>query len=139
MSPAMRFTTLVTLISFIPIGWHFGTVFELWGSAPETRVDFFIRIGIIVIGSIVASIIGAIITTVLTGKEDFEPDEREALVLRKAELAGYYSLAACICYLMWRAFDPLSPMQIANALLAAFTWSEFVKLVAGFVLLRRGV
>lgn len=139
MSPAIRFETFVTLISFTLIGWHFGTVLELWGNAPETRVDFFIRIGIIVAGSIVASIVGVIILRLLTGEEDFEADEREALVLHKAELAGYYSLAACVCYLMWRVFDPMSPMQIANALLAAFTFSAFVKLIAAFVLLRRGV
>ncbi len=139
MSPAMRFTTIVTLISFIPIGWHFGTVFELWGSAPETRTDFFIRIGIIIVGSIIGSIVGAIAMAIASGKDEFEPDEREKLVLRRAELFGYYFLAACICFLMWHVFDPMTPMQIANALLGAFALSEIVKLVAGFALLRRGV
>ncbi len=140
MSPAIRFTTLVTFVSFIPIIWHFGTVFEFWGHAPETRADFFIRIGIIIVASIVGSIIGIIIMGIASGKEDeFEPDEREKLIQRKAELFGYYFLAACICLLMWHVFDPMTPMQIANALLGAFALSEIAKLMATFILLRRGV
>lgn len=140
MSPALRFPMMISIFCLIAILWHFGTVFELWGHAPETRADFFIRIGIIIATSIVGSIIGGIIMGIASDKEEaFEPDEREIQIERKAELIGYYSLAAAICILMWHVFDPMTPMQVANALLGAFAHSELIKLLATFVLLRRGV
>lgn len=138
MSPAFRYTALITVLSLIPIGWHFGTVLGLWGTAPNTRTAFFIRTGILIGLGIVVSIIVSIVLAAASGDGEFEPNEREKLILRKSELAGYYVLAAGVVLVMWFAFVPMTPMQIANALLAAFAISEAFKVVAGAVLFRIG-
>lgn len=139
MSPALRFIALSTMFSLIPILWHFGTVFEFWGEAPKTQTELFVRIGIFVGFAIIGSIVTSILMAIATREDDFEPDEREKQVIRKAELTGYYILAAGVVLVMWFVFKPMTPMQTANALLAAFAISEVTKVFAGFLFLARGV
>ena len=139
MSPAFRYTALVTFVSLLPIAWHFGTVLGYWGSPPETRPELFIRLGVFIGVTIIGSVITAILMAAASGEDEFEPDEREKLILRKAELTGYYVLAAGAVMIMWFVFTPLTPMQTANALIGAFALSEVVKIVAGFFFLKRGV
>ena len=138
MSPALSFTALASLFAQLPIIWHFGTVFGYWGAPPATRQDLFIRIGIFIVFSIVASVVAAIAMAAATGDEDFEPDEREQHILRRAELTGYYGLAVGILVIMWFVFAPWTPMQTANALIGAFALSEVIKLIAGFTYLKLG-
>lgn len=139
MSPALRYVVTASVLTLIPIGWHFGTVFGYWGEAPVTRADFFIRLGVIVAISIVANIIVSILMASSSGEEEFEPDEREKKVLQRAELSGYYVLAAGVVITIWFVFTPLTPMQTANALLASFALSEVFKLLVGVYFLRTGV
>jgi len=139
MSPALRYIVIATVFTLVPIAWHFGTVFEYWGTAPETRSGFFIRLGVIIALTIIANIVLSILMASTTGEDEFVPDEREKQILQKAELGGYYLLAAGVVVTIWLVFTPLTPMQTANALLGAFALSELFKLIVGVYFLRRGV
>lgn len=138
MSPALRFTavtsSLITLLTF----WHFGTVLGYWGAAPATQTGLFIRIGIFVGITIFGSIVLAVLTAMVSDVEEFEPDEREKVILQKTEQAGHLALAAGVVVVIWFVFTPLTPMQTANALLAAIVFGEIAKLLAGLFYLVRG-
>lgn len=98
-------------------GWHFGTVFGLFGSAPETRMAFIIRIG----GILVAFFVASVIAFMMVAKRDEDavlPDEREEKVELKAERNGFFAIYAGLLCLMWFVFTPMTPMQIANGILA---------------------
>ena len=138
MSPNMSFTISASVLLLIPFGWHFGTVYGFWGAPPATREEFFVRIAIIVILFIVVSFVLAIISAVRAGDDEFEPDEREAIVIQKAERNGYYALSTGLVFIMWIVFAPMSPMDIANALLATICLAEIVKILSGLFYLRVG-
>ena len=138
MSPNMSFTIWMSSLLLLPFGWHFGTVFGLWGTPPTTRAEFFIRIAIIVVLFIVASIIVAIMTASRSGDDEFEPDEREQIIVQKAERNGYYVLSVGLVYIMWVVFEPMSAMDTANALLAIICVGEIVKILSGLFYLRTG-
>ncbi|MEL6693623.1 MAG: hypothetical protein AAFQ12_11420 [Pseudomonadota bacterium] len=138
MSPSMSFTVWMSGLLLLPFGWHFGTVFDLWGTPPATRAEFFIRIAIIVVLFVIASIVIAIMTASRTGDEEFEPDEREQIIVQKAERNGYYALSCGLVYIMWAVFEPMSAMDTANALLAIICFGEVVKIVSGLLYLRTG-
>ena len=138
MSPNMSFTLWASSVLLIPFGWHFGTVYGLWGTPPATRAEFFIRIGSIVVAFVVGSIVVAIFAAIRADEDEFEPDEREQIVIQKAERNGYYALSTGLVVLMWLVFAPMTPMDIANALLAFICIAEIVKILSGVFYLRVG-
>lgn len=138
MSPAFRFTAVTSsLITGLTL-WHFGTVLGFWGAAPQTQTGLFIRIGIFVGITVLGSIALAIFTALVSGTDEFEPDEREKLILRKTDLAGHLALASGVVVVIWFVFTPLTPMQTANALLGAIVFGEIAKLLAGAFYLVKG-
>lgn len=138
MSPSMNFTVWMSSFLLVPFGWHLGTVYGFWGAPPTTRTELFVRIGVIVVLFIIASIVLAIISASRAGEDAFEPDEREQQIIQKAERNGYFFLSAGLVYLMWVVFAPMSPMQIANAIIAITCLGEVVKIVSGLIYLRTG-
>ena len=138
MSPSMNFTLWASSLLLLPFGWHFGTVFGLWGTPPATRAELFIRIAVIVVGFVVASIVLAIVTASRADDDEFMPDEREEIIVQKAERNGYYFLSVGLVFLMWAVFEPMSPMDIANALIAIICLGEVVKILSGLIYLRTG-
>lgn len=138
MSPSMNFTIWMSSLLLVPFGWHLGTVYGFWGTPPATRAELFVRIGVIVILFIIASIVVAIISASRTGDEEFEPDEREQQIIQKAERNGYFFLSSGLVFLMWVVFAPMSPMEIANAIIAIICLGEVVKIASGLVYLRTG-
>lgn len=139
MSSSMRFTLIMSLLMFVPFAWHFGTVFEFWGTAPVTRADLFLRLGVIVVFAIVSAIALSIFMAARSGEDEFVPDEREHIVLQKAERNGYLALSAAVVFVIWFAFFPVGPMDIANALIFSLCLAEFVKVISGLYYLKRGV
>ena len=73
-----------------------------------------------------------------SGDDEFEPDERERLIIQRAERNGYLFLSGGLVYLMWVVFAPLTPMQVANSIIAIICLGEVVKIVSGLFYLRTG-
>ena len=84
MSKHMRFVIGLSTLMFVPILWHFATVFGYLGEPPQTRGGFFLRIGLIAAGFIVVSVITARIIATRHGDSEIMPDEREWLIETRA-------------------------------------------------------
>lgn len=136
MSPSMNFTIWMSSLLLLPFGWHFGTVLGFWGTPPVTRADLFIRIAVIVVLFVITAIIWSIIAASRSGDDEFEPDEREQIIVQKAERNGYFFLSGGMVYLMWVVFDPMTAMDIANTILAIICLGELVKIISGLIYLR---
>lgn len=138
MSPYMKMVALLTFGLLLVFGWHFSTVFGWFGSAPATQGEFFIRIGVILGGFFVVSAVTA--SRIASGDERAAfPDEREEKAELKSERVGLLVLYAGMLVVMWLAFSPLTPMQIANCLLAVVCLSELIKVSYGLLLLRKAL
>ncbi len=138
MSTHFKMIVFLSLGLLIVFGWHFSTVFGFLGTAPATQTDFFIRIGFIILAFIVISVI----TSIMVAKKDENailPDEREEKIELKADRVGVISLYIGLMIVMWFAFIPLTPMQIANAILAVICITEIIKIAYGLFLLKKGV
>ncbi len=136
MSTHMKFVIGLSLIMFIPLLWHFATVFGYLGDAPQTRGEFFLRIGLIAGGFVVLSALTAMIVSARLGGDEIEPDEREWLIETRAERNGGWVLMAGLVAMMWFAFSALEPMDIANIALAILATGEAVKVASGLLYLR---
>ena len=136
MSTHMRFVIGLSLLIFVPVLWHFATVFGYFGDAPQTRGSFFLRIGMIAGGFLVLSMILASVLAVRQSGDGIEPDEREELIETRAERNGGWALMAGLVGLMWFAFTPMQPIEVANAALAILAIGEAVKVISGLIYLR---
>lgn len=134
------FKTLVFLCSGLlaVFGWHFATVLGLLGSAPQTRGEFFVRIGLILIGFLIVSVLSAVMVSKHSEREAV-PDEREEEILLKTERIGVGTLYIGLLVIIWLVFSPLTPMQVANAVLAVICLSEFAKIVYGIIIHNRQI
>ncbi len=138
LSPYSKMVVYLSLGLLLVFAWHFSTVLGFVGTAPVTKSEFFIRLGVILVGFFVVSVIAAI----KVGSSDERaalPDEREEKVELKSERFGLIMLYAGLLVVLWFAFTPLSPIQIANAVLAAVCVSELTKLIYALCLLKWGV
>ena len=138
MSPRVRMIVGLSIGLLVIFGWHFATVFGVIGNAPQTRSEFFVRLGIIFVGFLVVSTIVAILQDKRNSKLNM-PDEREEEILLRTEQIGLYVVYAGILLVIWFSFAPMKPMQIANALLAIVCVSEISKLVYGLLVLKRKI
>ncbi len=136
MSTHMKFVLGFSLLMFVPILWHFATVFGYFGTPLQTRADFFLRIGLFAAGFVTLSIVTATIISARLGNNEIEPDEREWLIETRAERNGGWILMAGLVGLMWFAFTPMQPMDVANAALAIIAVGEAVKIISGLLYLR---
>ncbi len=135
MSNHMKFVIGLSVLMFVPILWHFAMVFGYLGEPPQTRGEFFLRIGVIAVGFVVLSATIASAMVARNGETDIEPDEREQLIETRAERNGGWALMAGLVGLMWFAFNPMQPMDVANAALALIAAGEAVKIVSGLIYL----
>jgi len=138
MSTHFKLIVFLSLGLLMAFGWHFATIFGFLGTAPETQTEFFVRIGFIILVWFVISAL----TSILVAKKDENavlPDEREEKIELKADRIGVVSLYMGLLIVMWLAFTPLTPMQVANAILAVVCITEIIKLLYGLHLLKRGV
>lgn len=135
MSNHMKFVFGLSTLVFLPILWHFATVFGILGEPPETRGEFFLRIGLIAAGFVIVSVITAIVMAMRDDGDGIIPDERETLIEIRAERNGGWALMVGLVVLMWFAFSPMRPMDIANAALAILAIGEAVKIVSGLIYL----
>lgn len=138
MSPHIKSIVLLSIGLLAVFGWHFGTVFGFYGNAPQTQGDFFTRIGLIFIGFLVISAITAGIVAKRTGLPPV-PDEREDKMLLKTERIGVTTLYAGLLLVSWLVFTPLTPIQVANAILAVVCVTEIVKITYGMMMLNRKI
>lgn len=115
--------------------WHFATVFGIVGSPPQSRAEFFIRFAIIMVVWFVSSGVAAVLIA-KNDENDGSPDEREEQILFKVERNSVFVLYAGMLCLMWFVFTPMTPMQIANALLGIVFIAEAFKIVSGLQYLR---
>jgi len=138
MSSHIKMVVFLSLGLLAVLVWHFGTVFGVFGEAPATQTEFFLRIGIIIVAFLIAS---AVVAAMVGSRDENAvlPDEREELIELKAERHGAIVIYLGLFCVMWLAFKPLTPMQIANAILGVMCLAEIVKIVSGLILLRRGV
>jgi hypothetical protein len=137
MSVHIKFVVFLSLGLLLVFAWHFATVFGIVGSAPQTQGEFFIRFGIIV----VVFVFFSITTSLIIARYDEQailPDEREEKVELKAERNGGIVVYLGLILLMWLVFKPLSPMQMANSILAVMCTAELIKIGSGIYYLRRG-
>lgn len=138
MSPYIRMVAFLSLGLLAVFGWHFATVFGYLGSAPENRMEFFTRLGVIMAGFFVASVVSAILTAKIDGKPAF-PDEREEKIELKTERLGLFVLYIGLLVVVWFSFLPMTPIQIANGILAAVCASEFIKIIYALFIMNRQV
>ena len=138
MSPHIKSIVLLSIGLLVVFGWHFGTVFGFYGNAPQTQGEFFTRIGLIFIGFLVISAITAGIVAKRTGLPPV-PDEREDKMLLKTERIGVTTLYAGLLLVSWLVFTPLTPIQVANAILAVVCVTEIVKITYGMMMLNRKI
>lgn len=136
MSTHMKFVIGLSLVMFVPVLWHFATVYGYLGDPPQTRDGFFLRIGLFAFGFVILSIVTGVVIAARLGDNEIEPDEREWLIETRAERNGGWVLLAGLVGLMWFAFEPLQPMDFANAALAIIAMGEAVKIVSGLLYLR---
>lgn len=137
MSTHIKMVIFLSLGLLLVFGWHFATVLGFFGSPPETQEEFFIRFGIIV----ATFFLFTIVTTQIIARRDEQaimPDEREEKAELKAERNGGLVVYLGLLLLMWFVFKPMSPMQIANGILAVFCVAELVKIGSGIYYLRKG-
>ena len=137
MSTHLKTIYIISLGLLAAFGWHFGTVLGLFGSAPETQTAFIIRIG----GILIAFFVTFTIAFMMVAKRDEDavtPDEREEKIELKAERNGFFAIYAGLLCLMWFVFTPMTPMQIANGILAIVCFTEITKLLSGLYFLRKG-
>lgn len=137
MSSYMKFIIGASSVMFLMLGWHFGTVLRFWGNAPETQFEFFVRLGVIIVGFIIISAVSAVLISA-KNESAVEPDERELIIIRKAERNGGHIASVGLLSLMWFAFQPLTPMGIANVALSILCLAEFVKIASGLFYLHIG-
>lgn len=137
MSGYMKISTIVTLGFLAMLCWHFGTVFGLFGVAPVARADIFLRVAIIVGVVMVFSFVSSLWVQKNQGAPTL-PDEREEKIERMSEMVGVLTIYAGLLCLMWFAFVPMDPVQVANGILAVVFATELAKLICTHVLLRRG-
>ncbi len=138
MSTHFKMVISLSLGLLFLFGWHFATVLGLLGTAPETQAEFFIRIGFIIILFLFISVV----TTILVARKDenaISPDEREEKIELRTDRMGMASLYIGLIIVMWFAFTPMTPMQIANSILAVACITEIIKISYGLFLLKRGI
>jgi|GEM_PF-5587331 len=138
MSTHIRMVIFLSLGLLVLMAWHFGTVLGFFGTAPATRAEFFMRIWIFALLFLGSSIATAGLIAA-RDKDAVQPDEREKLIELKAEHHGAIVVFFGLIFLMWIAFEPLTPMQTANAILAVICIGELTKIISGLMSLRRGV
>ena len=103
---------------------------------PATQGEFFWRLGIILVGFFVVSVIFAM--RVANWDETAAlPDEREEKIELKAERVGVVVLYIGLLVVVWFAFSPLTPMQFANAVLAAVCAAELIKTSYALIIMNK--
>ena len=135
MSTHIKLVVFLSLGLLAVFGWHFATVFGFFGTAPQTQSEFFIRIGLIITAFITLSAIGS----AMIARRDENavlPDEREEKIELKADRVGVITLYLGLLVLMWFVFEPVTSMQVANAILGVVCISELIKIVYGLLLLK---
>lgn len=133
MAANLKASTAVTLGFLAMMCWHFGTIAGLFGTAPTTQADVFIRLGLI-LGSVVAVAFICALTIQKHQGRPLLPDEREEKIERVSEGVGVLILYAGMLLVAWFTFMPLTPAVVVNGLLAVVSVAEFVKLLIVFYL-----
>ncbi|MEX3016240.1 hypothetical protein [Gymnodinialimonas hymeniacidonis] len=138
MTSYLRFSNAMTIGFLIVVLWHFGTVFGLFGVAPSTQTEMFVRLGVIIGVTIVTSFAGALVMQKRQGAP-LLPDEREEKIERQSEGIGVLTIYVGLLVLAWLAFAPLNPIQFVNGILAVVAVTELAKLLVVLFLHRREI
>lgn len=127
--------SLVSILTGIVI---LGAYLGLWWQAPETGVELYWRIGVGVVLIVITMIVVGIFLGMVNRKSQ-KIDEREALVGLYAMRNTCYAYAAGVAYVFLHAFDGLSQMDVAHAMIGIIVGAEVVRVVSLAWYLRRGV
>jgi hypothetical protein len=138
MSPYFRVdiaaSAVTILVGLLQLAAYAGWV----GNGPVDGVGFFIRlagsVGLIVVLSVAVAIVAAILD-----RDSRDLDERERQLHFRASGGVSATYAAGLVLLMLSAFRPLSPMQLAHAVIAIFVVGEAVRLAGLAVHMARRV
>ena len=131
-----RTSNAVTILFLLLVGWHFGTVFGLFGTAPTDLTDTMLRLAVIVGGTVISAVIVSNII-MARSKSVMLPDEREEKIERVSEGVGVLAIYAGLLVFCWFAFTPLAPFQIVNWILAIVAVTEVIKLLTVLLLHKR--
>tara|TARA_R110002051_G_scaffold43231_1_gene88372 strand:+ start:23393 stop:23869 length:477 start_codon:yes stop_codon:yes gene_type:complete len=115
-----------------------GAYLGLWWHPPETGIGLYWRVGIATV-LIVITLIGVGIILGITNRNAPARDEREALVGLYAMRNACYGYAGGVALVFLHAFDGLTPMDIAHAMIGIITGAEVVRVISLILYLRRGV
>lgn len=138
MTAYLKTSNTITILFLLLVGWHFGTVFGFFGVAPTGQTDVFLRLAIIIGGTMISAFIASY-TFLSRNAYPLMPDEREEKIERVSEGIGVLMLYIGLIFLAWFAFAPLQPFEIVNGMLAVVAITELVKLLIVFVLHKREV
>lgn len=136
MSNLLKIAIFVSFGFLALLGWHFGTVLGLFGTAPETSAALFFRVALIVVATFCVSA-GAAIYFAKRDGVLLEPDEREEGIELRSERNGAIAIYGGLLCLIWFLSTPMTHMQIANGILLVVAFTEVVKLLTVFYFYKR--
>lgn len=136
MTAYLKTSNAVTILFLLLVGWHFGTVFNFFGTAPTELADMMLRLAIIVGGTVLCAVVVSN-SIMARSKSLLLPDEREEKIERVSEGVGVLAIYGGLLVLCWFAFTPLAPYQIVNWILAIVAVTEVIKLLTVLFLHKR--
>ena len=138
MTTYLRSDFIASLVSILAGVVILGAYLGLWWHPPETGLTLYWRIGLAV-ALIVITMIGVGIFLGMANRNAPRSDEREALVGLYAMRNTCYAYAGGVAFVFLHAFDGLSPMDVAHAMIGIIVGAELVRVISLVWYLRRGV
>lgn len=144
-----KLTWVSAVVTALVSAVYFAIVLRPVGETPVTEIAYQIPLLIAVGASIILTIVGAILTAIgtaitaeITGEGSVDDvnrkDERDTLISRRGELAGYYVTSAGMVGVFAITMLEYEHFWIANALYLAFTIGALVSAGVKLVSYRRG-
>ena len=138
MTTYFRSDFIASIVSIAAGTLILGAYLGLWWHPPETGIGLYWRVGLAT-ALIVITMIAVGITLGIANRNAPKSDEREALVGLYAMRNSCYAYAGGVAFVFLHAFDGLSPMDIAHAMIGIIIAAEVVRVISLILYLRRGV
>jgi len=138
MTTYFRSDFIASIVSIAAGTLILGAYLGLWWHPPETGIGLYWRVGVAT-ALIVITMIAVGIALGIANRNAPKSDEREALVGLYAMRNSCYAYAGGVAFVFLHAFDGLSPMDIAHAMIGIIIGAEVVRVISLILYLRRGV